>query len=68
MSLLLRAAVLGGIAYLITRAMRDDSMVRRSLSRDGGGLREDLHPDEANVWPTSESRQRTAAADVGPTS
>lgn len=67
MSLLLRAAVLGGIAYLITRSMSGNSMQRRAMQ--GGGDRSspvrELHPGENNVWPTSESRQSTTAA-AGP--
>jgi hypothetical protein len=69
MSLLLRAALLGGIAYLITRSLSGDStMQRRSLA--GGqrtaSPRDELHPGENNIWPTSESQQATSAANAGP--
>ena len=67
MSLLLRAAVLGGIAYLITRSMSGNSMQRRSM-RSGSRANpvRELHPGE-NIWPTSESQQ-SATANAGPTS
>ena len=66
MSLLLRAAVLGGIAYFITRSMSNNSVQGRSLrgSNRSGPVRE-LHPGE-NIWPTSESQSATANA--GPSS
>ena len=67
MSILLRAAVLGGIAYLITRSLSGNSpMARRSVaSRHGGASsRRDL---ESNIWPTSESQQ-TTAENVAPSS
>ena len=67
MSLLLRAAVLGGIAFLITRSLSSSDSQRRSLNygrRRSSPVRE-LHPGENNVWPTSESQQ-PASANAGP--
>lgn len=68
MSLLLRAAVLGGIAYLITRSMSGNSMQRRSMrsGSDRSSPVRELHPGE-NIWPTSESQQ-SATANAGPSS
>ena len=67
MSLLLRAAVLGGIAFLITRSLSNNTP-RRALAGGSGHrsspLRE-LHPGENHVWPTSES-QPPASANAGP--
>ena len=73
MSLLLRAAVLGGIAYFITRSLSGNTMsVRRSTGTGGSGgsgaLRRELHPGENNIWPTSESKQATATENAGPSS
>jgi hypothetical protein len=73
MSLLLRAAVLGGIAYFITRSMRGPQPHQRSLSARGhrsmgsAAPLDELHPGEDHVWPTSES-QRPVPANAGPTS
>ncbi len=74
MSLLLRAAVLGGIAYYITRSLRNNasSMQRgssSSVSGSGGygAPVNELHPGENNLWPTSESQQ-PASANAGPSS
>ena len=75
MSLLIRAAILGGIAYFITRSMRANATsgqqrwageARRSGVGSGAPV-DELHPDESNVWPTSESKQTTPAT-AGPTS
>ena len=66
MSLLLRAAVLGGIAYLITRSLRGYSLTRRRPMGSGASPLDDLHPDESHVWPTSPSQP--ASANAGPTS
>ena len=66
MSILIRAALLGGIAYLITRSLSGSSAQRRSLSRSGRTApTNELNPGEDHVWPTSESQQ-TAAANAGP--
>ncbi len=68
MSLLIRAALLGGIAYLITRSLSSgDSMQRGSMSgrQRSASPRGELHPGENNIWPTSES-QETASANAGP--
>jgi hypothetical protein len=72
MSLLLRAALLGGIAYLITRSLSHNAgrlSHRRSAmhGEDGAAPLGELHPGENHVWPTSESQQRAAAA-AGPSS
>jgi hypothetical protein len=73
MSLLLRAAVLGGIAYFITRSMRGPQTHHRTMSARGNramgsaGPQDELHPGEDHVWPTSES-QRPVPANAGPTS
>ena len=67
MSLLIRAALLGGIAYLITRSLSEPSQRRYALSRRRTTPRGDLHPGENNLWPTSESQER-AGATAGPTS
>lgn len=65
MSLLFRAAVLGGIAYLITRSMSGNSMQRRSMRYgDRSSPVRELHPGE-NIWPTSETKSATEA-NVGP--
>ena len=69
MSLLFRAALLGGIAYLITRSLstaRHPSH-RPMLTGQGSSPLDELHPDETHVWPTSESQQRATAA-AGPSS
>lgn len=69
MSLLLRAALLGGIAYLITRSLSDNpGMRRRSLAgrERGAAPRDELHPGENHIWPTSESQQATTASNAGP--
>jgi hypothetical protein len=75
MSLLLRAAILGGIAYFITRSLTGNTMsVRRSGAGGSGGsggsaaLRRDLHPGENHVWPTSTSQEATTAENAGPSS
>jgi uncharacterized membrane protein len=76
MSILLRAAILGGIAYYITRSLTGTTMsVRRSAAAGGSGgsggraaLRRELHPGENNVWPTSQSQQAAAAENAGPSS
>ena len=66
MSILLRAAVLGGIAYLITRSMSGNSMQRRSArsGNDRTSAVRELHPG-GNIWPTSESQSATTA-NAGP--
>ena len=66
MSLLFRAAVLGGIVYLIKRSMSGNSMQRRSL-RSGS---ERAFPSRelqtgSNIWSTSESK---SPANVSPIS
>lgn len=66
MSLLLRAAVLGGIAYFITRSLRGYSLTRRRSMGSGISALDDLQPDESHVWPTSPSQP--ASANAGPTS
>ena len=71
MSLLLRAAVLGGIAYFITRSMRGSSSHRRAVGSapsygsdsDAGSRSATLGED--HVWPTSPSQQPTSA-NAGP--
>ena len=68
MSLLFRAALLGGIAYLITRSLstaRPSS--HRTMTGEGSSPLDELHPGENHVWPTSESQQRATAA-AGPSS
>lgn len=67
MSLLLRAAVLGGIAYFITRSMSRNSNQRRSMrsGSDRSNPARQLQPGE-NIWPTSEAQSATAHA--GPSS
>jgi hypothetical protein len=70
MSILLRAALLGGIAYLITRSL---STARHSGYRpmltggEGSSPLGGLNPGETHVWPTSESQQRSPAT-AGPAS
>jgi hypothetical protein len=66
MSILLRAAVLGGIAYFITRSLSGNSMPRRSArsGNDRSSPDRELHPGE-NIWPTSESQSATTA-NAGP--
>jgi hypothetical protein len=68
MSLLIRAALLGGIAYLITRSLTGPSpQGRLPLSGGRSSARRDLHPGEDTLWPTSQTQER-AAADAGPSS
>jgi hypothetical protein len=68
MSVLIRAALLGGIAFLITRALSGQSSHHRRALAGGRSLpRGDMHPSQSHIWPTSESQER-AAADVGPSS
>lgn len=83
MSLLIRAAVLGGLAYFITRSMRGPHAATHvHRQRAGGGAAAggtaspaggtaspvgELHPGEDNVWPTSDSKT-AAAANAGPSS
>lgn len=71
MSILIRAALLGGIAYLITRSLSGNTGQRRSLtsgSRRTSPMNE-LHPGENHIWPTSESQeQQRATASAGPSS
>lgn len=69
MGLLLRAAVLGGIAYFITRSLSGNSMQRRTMgSRNDRSLPvPEPHRGETHVWPTSPSEQ-SATANAGPTS
>lgn len=70
MSILFRAAVLGGIAYLITRSMSGNSMQRRAMRSGSDSNRAspvgELHPGE-NIWPTSDTKSSTTA-NVGPSS
>lgn len=70
MSILLRAAVLGGIAYLITRSLSQQSSARRSSAAGGRPAPlDELHPGEdgRNIWPTSESQEaQRATAAAGP--
>jgi hypothetical protein len=71
MSLLLRAAIVGGIAYFITRSLSSASRQQRStnaedLNEGASAPVGELHPGENNVWPTVE-RQPTVTS-VGPTS
>lgn len=66
MFILLRAALLGGVAYLITRSLSRPTMARSApTARGEPSPRSDLHPGEGNIWPTSESQER-AAANAGP--
>lgn len=68
MSLLFRAALLGGIAYLITRSLstaRHASHRPMLTGEEGSSPRGELHPGENHVWPTSESQQGATAA-TGP--
>lgn len=70
MSILLRAALLGGIAYLITRSLSTARPTRHRpmlTGEDGSSPLGELHPGENHVWPTSESQQRATAA-AGPSS
>ena len=74
MSLLIRAAVLGGIAYFITRSLRANAsgQQRFRFSGESSGTGpaapvDELHPGESNIWPTSESRQ-PASTTAGPSS
>lgn len=65
MSLLLRAAVLGGIAYLITRSMSGNSTSRRAAHAGRADRGREVNPDE-HVWPTTDARQpASATADPG---
>ena len=59
MSLLFRAAVLGGIAYLITRSMSSNSP-RRAMQDGRADRVRDVNPDE-HVWPTTDARQPAGA-------
>lgn len=66
MSIILRAALLGGIAYLITRSLSGNSADRQStVRRSRTSPTNELPPGESNIWPTSESQQ-PAAANAGP--
>lgn len=70
MSLLLRAALLGGIAYLVTRSLSQASRMshhRSMTGEEGYSPLGERHPGENNIWPTSDSQQRATAA-AGPTS
>jgi hypothetical protein len=65
MSLLLRAAVLGALAYFVTRSLSANQRAHRSADdNDFGEPLDELHPGENNVWPTSENQP--AAANAGP--
>jgi hypothetical protein len=66
MSLLFRAAVLGAIAYFITRSLSANTGAHKRYAAhdDATAPLNELHPGEDNVWPTSESRP--AAANAGP--
>jgi hypothetical protein len=65
MSLLFRAAVLGAIAYFITRSLSTSARARNRFAGDAGAAPiDELHPGENNVWPTSENQP--AAANAGP--
>jgi hypothetical protein len=71
MSILIRAALLGGIAYLITRSLSGNTGQRRSLTSGSRrtSLMNELHPGENHIWPTSESQeQQRATASAGPSS
>jgi hypothetical protein len=67
MSLLLRAAVLGGIAYLITRSMSGGSTSRRAMRSGREDPIREVDSDASHVWPTSDDRQ-PASANTGPSS
>jgi hypothetical protein len=60
MSLLLKAAVFGGIAYAITRALRNPNVQEAldSGSQGRGSFKSDLHPDEAQ-WPSGAQQSNT---------
>ena len=64
MSLLVRAAVLGAIAYFVTRSLSTTRAQRSAGNADFGEPLDELHPGENNIWPTSESQP--AAANAGP--
>ena len=66
MSLLIRAAVLGAIAYFISRSLPKSGSARRQFAGDAGSAApvDELHPGENNVWPTSD--RQPAAANAGP--
>ncbi|HET9023399.1 MAG TPA: hypothetical protein VFN64_02440 [Burkholderiaceae bacterium] len=69
MSILIRAALLGGIAYLITRSLSGRSAPRRALARSRpSASTNELDSGQDNLWPTSESQQtaRTAAVNASP--
>lgn len=61
MSLLLKAAVFGGIAYAITRALRNPS-AQDALHTSGGSFDPELQPDDTQ-WPSSPQR-----SNLGPSS
>ena len=67
MSLLFRAALLGGIAYLITRSLSTPRHASHRPMPTGSSPLDELHPGENHVWPTSESQER-ATANAGPSS
>jgi hypothetical protein len=64
MSLLLKAAVFGGIAYAITRALRNPNAqdALHTPSSGSGSFDPELHPDDTQ-WPTSPQR-----SNLGPSS
>jgi hypothetical protein len=66
MSLLLRAAIVGGLAYWITRSLSSASRSPEpaDAARPSAPV-DELHPGN-NVWPSSD--QQPAAASTGPTS
>lgn len=67
MSLLLRAAIVGGIAYWITRSLSSASRQQKSAGAQSPAAPiDELHPGENNVWPNSD--KQPAASSVGPTS
>lgn len=61
MSVLIKAAVFGGLAYFVTRALRNPE-VREKLMAAGESFKSEHHPDET-MWPTSPQQ-----SNFGPTS
>jgi hypothetical protein len=67
MSLILKAAFFGGLAYVVTRALRNPN-TREALSSGlssfrepsyaGGSMRPEHHPDET-MWPASPQQSNT---------
>jgi hypothetical protein len=66
MSLLLRAAVFGAVAYFVTRSLSTNARARSLSSREGDlSAPSELQPGDNTVWPTSENKPATASAGPG---